>query len=237
MVGAGRPPSRKPSAWNGWPVSDGRAASRATQAAITRGTSASGAGTSWWSSHAVSMVASRNSSLATSARRNPALVVRPRIAVSSSAATSARRAASRSGPCAITLPSIGSYAVLTTWPRLERVRRPGRRGRPPHQAGACRPAAGSRRTSPRRRPAPRSRARASVTSSWANGSGSPAATAQLQLDQVDAAGDQLGDRVLDLEPGVHLQEVGLAGGVVEQELDGAGVDVADLRGPARPPRR
>ena len=57
----------------------------ATQAAITRGTSASGAGTSWWSSQAVSMVASRNSSLATSARRNPALVVRPRIAVSSSA--------------------------------------------------------------------------------------------------------------------------------------------------------
>ena len=67
------------------------------------------------------MVASRNSSLATSARRNPAFVVSPRIAVSSSAATSARRAASRSGPCAMTLPSIGSYDVLTTWPALERV--------------------------------------------------------------------------------------------------------------------
>ena len=62
------------------------------------------------------MVASRNSSLATSARRNPALVVSPRMAVSSSAATSASRADSRSGPRAITLPSIGSYAVLTTWP-------------------------------------------------------------------------------------------------------------------------
>ena len=42
--------------------------------------------------------------------------------------------------------------------------------------------------------------------------------------------DQLGDRVLDLEPGVHLEEVDLAGVGVEQELDGAGVDVADVRG-------
>ena len=62
------------------------------------------------------MVASRNSSLATSARRNPVLVVSPRMPVASSASTSARRAVSRSGPCAITLPSIGSYDVLTTWP-------------------------------------------------------------------------------------------------------------------------
>ena len=38
-------------------------ASPMTQAAITRGTSSSGGGTSWWSSQAVSMVASRNSSL------------------------------------------------------------------------------------------------------------------------------------------------------------------------------
>ena len=42
------------------------------------------------------MVASRNSSLAASTRRNPTLVVKPSTAVSSSAATSARRAASRS---------------------------------------------------------------------------------------------------------------------------------------------
>ena len=34
--------------------------------------------------------------------------------------------------------------------------------------------------------------------------------AQLLLDQVQA-GDQLGDRVLDLEPGVHLQEEELVG--------------------------
>ena len=42
-------------------------------------------------------------------------------------------------------------------------------------------------------------------------------------DEVEP-GDQLGDRVLDLQPGVHLQEVELA--VLVEELDGAGVDVA-----------
>ena len=57
---------------------------------------------------------------------------------------------------------------------------------------------------------------------------------QLEADQVEA-GDRLGDRVLHLETGVHLQEVGLpvarpvAPGV-EHELDGAGVDVADRPG-------
>ena len=48
---------------------------------------------------------------------------------------------------------------------------------------------------------------------------------QLQRDQVQA-GDQLGHRVLDLQPGVHLQERGRpAGG--DEELDRAGADVAD----------
>ena len=57
---------------------------------------------------------------------------------------------------------------------------------------------------------------------------------QLLLDQVDAV-DELGDRVLDLQPGVHLQEEELAGGRVEQALDGARVAVADrLAGPDRP---
>ena len=48
---------------------------------------------------------------------------------------------------------------------------------------------------------------------------------QLQLDEVEA-GHQLGDRVLDLQAGVHLQEPELAGRA-EQELDGPGPDVAD----------
>ena len=48
---------------------------------------------------------------------------------------------------------------------------------------------------------------------------------QLQLHQVQA-GDLLGDRVLDLQPGVHLQEV--EGPVaVQHELDGARAGVAD----------
>ena len=48
--------------------------------------------------------------------------------------------------------------------------------------------------------------------------------ADLPLDEVDP-GDRLGDRVLDLQPGVHLEEEELA--VLVDELDGAGVVVAD----------
>src|SRR5690606_25456726 len=50
---------------------------------------------------------------------------------------------------------------------------------------------------------------------------------QLQLDQV-GLGHQLGDRVLDLEAGVHLQVV--EGLVLVQELDRAGVDVVAAPG-------
>src|SRR5581483_2742567 len=46
--------------------------------------------------------------------------------------------------------------------------------------------------------------------------------AELQLDQVHPH-DHLGDRMLDLEAGVHLQEEEVA--VLVEELDGAGVDV------------
>ena len=48
--------------------------------------------------------------------------------------------------------------------------------------------------------------------------------AQLELDQVQA-GDFLGDRVLDLQPGVHLQEVERPV-AVQDELDGARAGVA-----------
>ena len=50
--------------------------------------------------------------------------------------------------------------------------------------------------------------------------------AQLRLDQIDA-GDEFGDRVFHLDAGVHLDEVELAV-FVHQELDGAGVLVADF---------
>ncbi len=61
--------------------------------------------------------------------------------------------------------------------------------------------------------------------------------AQLLLDQVDA-GDQLGDRMLDLDPGVHLHEEPLVPFIVEDALDRAGAGVADVTGqPDRGRRR
>ncbi len=50
--------------------------------------------------------------------------------------------------------------------------------------------------------------------------------AELLADEVDP-GDLLGDRVLDLEPGVHLEE-GDGAVAADEELAGAGADVADL---------
>ncbi len=49
--------------------------------------------------------------------------------------------------------------------------------------------------------------------------------ADHQLDEIDA-GDQLGDRMLDLQAGVHLQEEEAAV-LAGDELDGAGAVVAD----------
>ena len=59
---------------------------------------------------------------------------------------------------------------------------------------------------------------------------------QLLGDQVDA-GDQLGDRVLHLDPGVHLDEEELAAVGVDQELNRAGAAIADRRAQRRPPPR
>ena len=59
--------------------------------------------------------------------------------------------------------------------------------------------------------------------------------AQLVGHEV-AAGDELGDRVLDLEPRVHLEEREGAA-LVEQELAGAGADVADRAGERERGRR
>jgi hypothetical protein len=57
----------------------------------------------------------------------------------------------------------------------------------------------------------------------------PAGDEQLLLDEVDA-GDHLGDGVLHLQPGVHLQEHHFPGVGVQQALDGAGVAVTDCLG-------
>ena len=54
----------------------------------------------------------------------------------------------------------------------------------------------------------------------------PGRDADLLLHQI-VAGDHLGDRVLDLEPRVHLDEIELA--ILIQELDRAGAAIAELR--------
>src|SRR5690606_4961011 len=58
------------------------------------------------------------------------------------------------------------------------------------------------------------------------GEGLAVGDAELLTDEVDA-GDLLGHRVLDLEPGVDLEEGDVAGGAYE-ELAGAGADIARL---------
>ncbi len=57
----------------------------------------------------------------------------------------------------------------------------------------------------------------------AKGSGSPWAMLNLQMNEV-VAGDEFGDGMLDLEAGVHLEEVEILV-VVDEEFDGAGVGV------------
>ena len=229
-VAAGGPPRRKPSAWKGWPVSR-EASIAAIQAPSARGRSASGAGSSWWSSQAVSMVASRNSSLSTSARRKPALVVRPE---------------DRGGVERLDQRAPGGLAVGSVRDHLAEhgvVRRgdglPGLEGvvdadavSPPagHRTMLAVPACG-------RKPPKLSSAYTRASIAWPSRRTSclgeaerlAGRDAELELDEVEA-GHGLGDRVLDLEAGVHLEEVELAGVVVEQELHGAGVGVADVAG-------
>ena len=67
-------------------------------------------------------------------------------------------------------------------------------------------------------------------SSWRKGQGLAGGDPDLLLDQVDA-GDHLGDGVLDLDPRVDLDEVEPVLGI-DQELAGAGVDVAHRPGQA-----
>jgi hypothetical protein len=62
-------------------------------------------------------------------------------------------------------------------------------------------------------------------SSWRSASGPAGGDADLLAHQVDA-GHRLGDRMLDLQAGVHLDEVELA--VLEQELHRAGAAILEL---------
>ena len=63
------------------------------------------------------------------------------------------------------------------------------------------------------------------TSDLLNGQFLPGCSKKLEPYEVQAR-DPLGDRVLDLESGVYLQEVEVAVGV-QQELDGACVGVVN----------
>ena len=51
--------------------------------------------------------------------------------------------------------------------------------------------------------------------------------ADLLLDEL-AAHDFLGDRVLDLDPGVHFHEIEILGLFIDEVFDGAGVLIADV---------
>ena len=132
----------------------------------------------------------------------------------------------------MTLASIGSYGVPTS-----RAARgcPSRRARPArrlavdvHGAGRGQEAGGRVLGVEARLDGVAARRRAS---SWAQRERLAGGDAQLLLDEVDAV-DQLGHRVLDLQPRVHLEEEELAGVAGRDELDRAGAVVA-----ARPRER
>ena len=121
--------------------------------------------------------------------------------------------------------SAGRRAPRSRSPRARPSRR-ARRGRQARGSVVMRPGAG-------RKPADASSAlmRHSIacpakrTSSWRNESGSPAAIEHLLAHEVET-GDELRDRVLDLDARVHLQEVVLAV-AGEEALDRPGAAVAD----------
>ena len=144
----------------------------------------------------------------------------------------ARRASPRVGAWATTLASIGSKSTLTTEPASTPES---------HRTAGAGAGEGGERAGGGQEPgggvlgveagldgvaAERDRLLA-VAERLAGGD------AQLLTDEVDTR-DLLGDGVLDLQPGVDLEEEELAGGVVDEELDGAGRPVADG---ARQPQR
>ena len=107
------------------------------------------------------------------------------------------------------------------------------RVRPARAAAGCGPAtAGNCCPDPRRRCGIRSRGRAArAARSGSRSSRSPRAMRICQRTR-STPGHHLGDRMLDLQPRVHLEEIEAAV-LVEQELDRAGVGVADRPGDRR----
>ena len=104
---------------------------------------------------------------------------------------------------------------------LDRGSRCARPSRRPPDAARRRSPAGSRARGSRRRRAPRSRGRSSADVVLRERERLARGDAQLLLDEVEP-GDELGDRVLDLQPRVHLDEEELVRAVGgDEELDGA----------------
>ena len=114
--------------------------------------------------------------------------------------------------------------------RTRSRRRRGCRPRPGSRtSSARRSAAGSRRPGPRRTAAPRSRGPPVVEVRAREPRDRPSATAICSSTR-STPKHRLGDRVLDLEPGVHLQEPEPLGRRVVEELDRAGAAVVDRLG-------
>ena len=175
----------------------------------------------------------------TSQRRNRRFVVSPRTTRLVEGRRQAIQRLVAVAPWAMTLASIGSNRPPTSSPSSTpaSTRMPGPDGQ---RSRSMRPVAG-------RNPASASSAYSRTSIAWPPqprrracveperlAGGDP----QLVLDEV-AAGDELGDRMLDLEPRVHLEEGELAA-VVEQELARAGATYPTAlasvqRGLAQPP--
>ena len=134
------------------------------------------------------------------------------------------RHSSRSRPWTISLPTT-RRSTAGSCSRRRGPNRRARRGRPARWQSVTVPGEGTK-VSGSSALIRHSMAWPSKTmSSWRERQRLAGGDADLLAHEVDA-GDQLGDRVLDLEAGVHLDEVELA--VLVQELEGAGAAVAEL---------
>ena len=155
----------------------------------------------------------------------------PRMRNSATARRARRTAVGKSRPRHVSLTSIESKCALTSAPRCV----------PPSSRMPAPPGTAVGRDAPGVRPEPVGRVLGGDPALqrrpvWDHRflaqpkvfQGFPARDAQLRRHQVDV-GDLLGDRVLDLDPRVHLDEHVLTA-LVEQELHGARAGVTDLAG-------
>ena len=171
----------------------------------------------------------RRAGCATSQRRNGRFVVHAAdlgLGEGGARAGRAPRRASAGGRSA-------SRSAGRSWCRSRRPRRRRRRrGSTPGGAAArCVPPAAGTFADPRRRAAPRPRGRATA----ARGRGARRWAIRSCHSHEVEPGHGLGDRMLDLDPPVQLEEEEVA--PLDDELGRSGADVADRLGEARPRHR